>query len=78
MCKKCCANCSHYNDLQECRCPDSEHYEKYIPDTRGAVCSEHEYDEYKTVYKVRVRVEVLNEVKCDIIKPSKPTQPEMI
>lgn len=45
MCKKCCANCSHYNDLQECRCPDSEHYEEYIPDTRGTVCPEHEYDE---------------------------------
>lgn len=42
-----CGNCSHYNSHQECRCPDSEHYEKYIPDTRGTVCSEHEYDEYK-------------------------------
>ena len=31
-----------------------------------------------TVYKVRVRVEVLNEVKCDILKPSEPAQPEMI
>ena len=35
-------------------------------------------DTDRTVYKVRVRVEVLNEVKCDILKPSIPAQPEMI
>lgn len=35
-------------------------------------------DADRTVYKVRVRTEVLNEMKCDIIKSSVPAQPEMI
>lgn len=45
--KKCCYNCSHLNDEVECRCPNSEHYEEYIPCLFNVSCPEHEYDESK-------------------------------
>jgi len=40
--RKCCANCSHLNDEQECRCPGSAKFEKYILDIRGVSCKQYE------------------------------------